>query len=74
MNKIVLNGRLNLIHTVGKFRLLINENKKVFHKYFGVHLFPGSLNIKIDKPENLHQELDKGMKWSNCQDQKRIFI
>ena len=60
MDKLILSGRLNLINTVGKFKVLINENKNVFYKYFGVYLFPGSLNIKIDKPENLQQELDKG--------------
>jgi CTP-dependent riboflavin kinase len=48
-----------LIQTVGKFKILINNNKEVFHKYFGAYLFPGSLNIKINKPENLQQELDK---------------
>jgi CTP-dependent riboflavin kinase len=56
----VLNGKLNLIHTVGKFKILINDNKEVFRKYFGVYLFPGSLNIKINEPENLQQELDRG--------------
>lgn len=56
----ILEGKLNLIHTVGKFKILINENKEVFWKYFGAVLFPGSLNIKIDKPENLQQEFDRG--------------
>jgi len=56
----MFDGKLNLIHTVGRFNILINENKEIFRKYFGVFLFPGSLNIKIDRPENLQQELDKG--------------
>jgi CTP-dependent riboflavin kinase len=60
MNRMVLNGKLNLISTVGKFKILISENKEVFRKYFGVYLFPGSVNVKIEKPENLQQELDKG--------------
>lgn len=56
----LLTGRLNLIHTVSKFKKLINDNRKVFHKYFGVSLFPGSLNVRIDVPDNLQGELDKG--------------
>jgi len=57
----ILSGRLNLINTVGKFKILINENREVFHKYFGVYLFPGSLNVRIDIPDNLQSELDKGI-------------
>ncbi len=60
MHNMILEGKLNLIYTVGKFKILINENKDIFLKYFGVVLFPGSLNIKIDKPENLLHELDRG--------------
>jgi len=60
MDNMILEGKLNLIHTVGIFKILINENKEVFRRFFGVFLFPGSLNVKIDKPENLQQELDKG--------------
>ncbi len=61
MAKIILNGKLNLIHTVGKFKILINDNKDVFYKYFGVYLFPGSLNIKVENPPNLQTNLDKGI-------------
>jgi CTP-dependent riboflavin kinase len=56
---IVLTGVLYLKYTAGKFNILINENKEVFKKYFGIYLYPGSLNIKILEPENLAQILDQ---------------
>lgn len=59
MDNMIFEGKLNLIHTVGKFKMLINENKEAFYKYFGVYLFPGSLNIKIENPPNLQDNLDK---------------
>ncbi len=61
MDKLVLNGKLNLRNTVGKFNLLINNNKEVFRRYFQVYLFPGSLNVKIETPADLQQNLDKGV-------------
>lgn len=57
----ILKGKFNLVHTAGKFNILINENKEVFRKYFGVYLFPGSVNIKIEVPDNLQSNLDKGI-------------
>lgn len=61
MTKLILNGKVNLNRTVSKFSILINENKKVFAKYFGVDLFPGSLNIIVDNPPDLQENLDKGI-------------
>lgn len=55
----ILEGKLNLIHTVGKFKILINENKEVFYRYFGVYLFSGSVNIKVENPPNVQDNLDK---------------
>jgi len=61
MNKLLLDGKLNLGSTRGNFNQLINSNKEVFRKYFQSHLFPGSLNIQIDNPPDLQQNLDKGV-------------
>jgi len=58
--KVMLNGKVNLTRTARKFNILINNNKEVFHKYFGTHLFPGSLNIKVEHPPDLQDNLDKG--------------
>ena len=46
--------------TVGKFNLLIKSNSEVFRKYFGVDLFPGSLNVDVPEPETLQSDLDQG--------------
>ncbi len=61
MEKLILNGKVNLNRTVSKFNILINENREVFYKYFGVYLFPGSVNIKVDEPSNLQKNLDEGI-------------
>ncbi|MCD6336903.1 MAG: DUF120 domain-containing protein [Candidatus Marinimicrobia bacterium] len=61
MTKLILNGKVNLNRTASKFSILINENKKIFAKYFGVDLFPGSLNIIVDNPPDLQENLDKGI-------------
>ena len=46
--------------TVGKFRDLINENRDVFRKHFGVDLFPGSLNVDVPEPRTLQDDLGLG--------------
>lgn len=56
-----LKGKLDFSKTVGKFKILINENKEVFRQYFGVDLFPGSVNVRIDEPTSLQVDLDKGL-------------
>jgi len=61
VDKLVLKGKLNLIHTRRTFGQLIKDNKEVFYKYFGVYLFPGSLNVKVDEPSDLQKNLDKSI-------------
>lgn len=61
----ILRGTLRLSdesarRTAGKFSQLINDNATVFARYFGVELFPGSLNINIPSPTNLQSDLDAG--------------
>lgn len=46
--------------TVGKFSNLINDNVGVFRRYFGVDLFPGSLNVDVPSPPTLQHDLDNG--------------
>lgn len=46
--------------TLGRFNELVAENPAVFRTYFGVDLFPGSLNIDVPEPESLHPDLDAG--------------
>lgn len=46
--------------TVGRFNQLITENGLVFKRYFGVDLFPGSLNIDVPAPDSLQSDLDTG--------------
>ncbi len=58
-----LNGTLrfstkNAKHTCGRFNELITENSNVFKRYFGVDLFPGSLNVDVPQPTSLQQDLD----------------
>lgn len=60
-----LDGEFNLLHTAGKFNVLINENNEVFRRYFGVYLFPGSVNIRVEIPDNLQSNLDKGIPTPN---------
>ena len=60
-----LNGTLRLFDETGKrtagcFSRLINENAAVFEHYFGVKLFPGSLNIDVPYPSSLQRDLDAG--------------
>jgi hypothetical protein len=47
--------------TSGLFSKLINENAEVFRRYFGVALFPGSLNVDVPHPATLQAQLDSGM-------------
>ena len=61
----ILEGTLRLStgaerRTAGRFSELINDNKAVFKRYFGVDLFPGSLNIDVPRPESLQRDLDAG--------------
>jgi len=46
--------------TVGRFNELITDNSAVFRRYFGVDLFPGSLNIDVPAPASLQRDLDAG--------------
>jgi len=46
--------------TVGRFNELITDNSAVFRRYFGVELFPGSLNVDVSTPASLHRDLDAG--------------
>ncbi len=61
MNKVTLDGKLNLKNTAGKFNQLINDNKEVFRRYFETNLFPGSLNVKVETPSDIQQNLDRGV-------------
>jgi CTP-dependent riboflavin kinase len=42
------------------FSRLINDNRAVFRRYFGVELFAGSLNIDVPNPPSLQMDLDAG--------------
>lgn len=44
----------------GCFNELITDNGAVFRRYFGVDLFPGSLNIDVPAPDSLQRDLDAG--------------
>ena len=62
---LVLSGTLRLStrgakRTVGRFNKLITDNAAVFRHYFGVDLFPGSLNVDVREPASLQYELDAG--------------
>lgn len=46
--------------TAGHFNVLIADNRAVFRRYFGVDLFPGSLNVDVPGPESLQRDLDAG--------------
>lgn len=46
--------------TSGRFNELITKNSSVFRHYFGVDLFPGSLNIDVSTPTSLQRDLDAG--------------
>lgn len=61
----LLSGTLRLSdeqtqRTVGQFSRLISDNAKVFREYFGVELFPGSLNVDVPEPPSLQSDLDAG--------------
>jgi CTP-dependent riboflavin kinase len=36
------------------------DNAAVFRRYFGVDLFPGSLNVDVPEPVSLQRDLDAG--------------
>ena len=60
-----LSGTLRLSDETGKrtrggFRRLINDNAPIFERYFGVKLFPGSLNVDVRNPPALQRQLDAG--------------
>jgi len=61
---LILSGTLRLSElgkkplTAGKFSVLIRENADVFKRYFGVDLFPGSLNVDVPNPPSLQADLD----------------
>ena len=59
-----LSGTLRLSdtekRTVGHFNILISDNAEVFRRYFGVEIFPGSLNVDIADPPSLQADLDAG--------------
>ena len=46
--------------TAGRFNELITDNRAVFRRYFGVDLFPGSLNVDVPQPPTLQHDLDAG--------------
>lgn len=46
--------------TAGKFKQLINNNAEVFRRYFGLDIFPGSLNVDVPYPSSLQADLDAG--------------
>src|ERR1700730_16867043 len=41
--------------TVEHFNILISDNAEVFRRYFGVEIFPGSLNVDIADPPSLQE-------------------
>ncbi len=45
--------------TAGMFSKLILDNRDVFRRYFGVELYPGSLNVDVQIP-GIHTRLDTG--------------
>jgi CTP-dependent riboflavin kinase len=45
---------------VGRFSELITDNSAVFGRYFGIDLFPGSLNVDVPAPASLQRDLDTG--------------
>jgi CTP-dependent riboflavin kinase len=62
---LVLSGTLRLSEpgakrTVGRFNTLVTDNAAVFRSYFGVDLFPGSLNVDVSAPVSLQRDLDAG--------------
>jgi CTP-dependent riboflavin kinase len=62
----ILTGTLRLSdesgrRTAGKFSQLVNDNTAVFARYFGIDLFPGSLNVDIHSPTTLQSDLDAGI-------------
>jgi CTP-dependent riboflavin kinase len=57
--KVVLSEPGKPRRTAGQFSTLILENQDVFREYFGVDLYPGSLNVDVGFV-GLHEELDRG--------------
>jgi CTP-dependent riboflavin kinase len=62
---LVLFGTLRLSvpgakRTAGRFNELVTDNAAVFRRYFGVDLFPGSLNVDVPEPASLQHDLDAG--------------
>lgn len=46
--------------TVGMFNKLVEDNARRFRHYFGVDIFPGSLNVDVPDPPSLQEDLDAG--------------
>jgi CTP-dependent riboflavin kinase len=62
---LILSGTVRLStasvrRTAGRFNELITDNQEVFRRYFGVSLFPGSLNVDVPEPASLQRDLDAG--------------
>ena len=62
---LILSGTLRLSvpgakRTAGRFNELVTDNAAVFRRYFGVNLFPGSLNVDVPEPASLQHDLDAG--------------
>jgi hypothetical protein len=63
--ELILSGTLRLFtsdvkRTAEGFSKLINDNAAVFRRYFGVDLYPGSLNIDVPEPVTLQRDRDSG--------------
>jgi hypothetical protein len=64
--KLEIRGRLRISEpdkprkTVGVFSEFVKENAGVLRSYFKEDLFPGSLNVNVTEPLNLHADLDAG--------------
>ncbi len=53
----ILHGSI-MLNNAGKFNEFVKDNAIVLQKYFGVFLFPGSINVMIKDFPNLHSFLD----------------
>jgi CTP-dependent riboflavin kinase len=65
--RLTLRGRFRISEpgqprrTSGEFANWVNGNRTTLRQYFGVDLFPGSLNVEIgDGPADFQQSLDRG--------------
>jgi hypothetical protein len=51
-------GSANLRHTCGGFGQLMRDNAETFRRHFGVTLEPGSFNVVVCDPDDIHGILD----------------